>query len=166
MIRVLQRVITEEMATCTQKTLLLDKNKQINASNVGRQRCHPCGQNFSLRLLKVHTEINALSRPKGSRWTPPVERGWPSSLPPPHNTVLCERHSAPFVLTCFLLPTSFLFLLKIFWRAMHLSIGSWFFQWIATGTNRIRPGRPSHGSYASTKILNLHLSALGKIDQP
>lgn len=25
-------------------------------------------------LLKVHTEINALSRPKGRPWTPPVER--------------------------------------------------------------------------------------------
>ena len=34
MIRVLQKVITEEMGTCTQKTLLLDKNKQINASKI------------------------------------------------------------------------------------------------------------------------------------
>ena len=33
------------------------------------------------------------------------------------------------------------------------------------GTNRVRPGRPSQGTYASTKILNLLLSALGKIDQ-
>lgn len=86
-----------------------------------------------------------------------------------HTTRCCVKgilqHSAPFVVTCFLLLASFLFLLKIFWRALHLSIGCWFFQWIATGTNRVRPGRPSHGSYASTKILNLHLSALGKIDQ-
>lgn len=121
---------------------------------------------FPLVAQLVHTEINALSRPKGSRWTPQWKEGGPLLYPPPHNTVLCERHSAPFVLTCFLLPISFLFLLKIFWRAMHLSIGSWFFQWIATRTDRVRPGRPSHGSYASTKILNLHLSALRKIDQP
>lgn len=36
---------------------------------------------FPLVAQLVHTEINALSRPKGSRWTPPVEIGWPSSLP-------------------------------------------------------------------------------------
>ena len=34
MIRVPQKIITEEMAACTQKTLLLDKNKQINASKI------------------------------------------------------------------------------------------------------------------------------------
>lgn len=133
---------------------------------MGRQRCHPCGQNFSLGCSKYTLKSVHFQGPREVAGLPQWKEGGPLLYPPPHNTVLYERHSAPFVLTCFLLPTSFLFLLKIFWRAMHLSIGSWFFQWIATGTNRVRPGRPSHGSYASTKILNLHLSALGKIDQP
>lgn len=135
---------------------------------MGRQRCHPCGQNFSLGCSKCTLKSMHFQGPREVAGLSQWKEGGPLLYPPPHNTVLCERHPAPFFLTCFLLPISFLFLLNIFWRAMHLSIGSWFFQWIATGTkfNRVRPGRPSHGSYASTKILNLHLSALRKIDQP
>lgn len=97
---------------CLIKTNKLMLLKFQNKTNVGRQRCHPCGQNFSLGCSKCTLKSMHFQGLREVASLPQWKEGGPLLYPPPHNTVLCERHSAPFVLTCFLLPTSFLFYLK------------------------------------------------------